>query len=109
VSDTKPQHFCLSIIGSARLDIMHEVGDSLAGHYFMHRLLPFSPAELLNLSFASDLGRFIIRGGFSESLLDHAETGAHRLRQQYIDNLFGTDIFHFNTVYNLRGIQFVFE
>lgn len=64
IYDTKPQNLRILVTGSARLDIMRQVGDSLAGRYFMHHLLPFTPAELRDSTFASDIDRFIIRGGF---------------------------------------------
>ena len=36
--DTKPQSMRLLVTGSARLDIFDQLGDSLAGRYFRHRL-----------------------------------------------------------------------
>lgn len=107
--DTKPKHLHLLVTGSARLDIMRQVGDSLAGRYFMHHLLPFSPAELRDSHFVSDLDRFINRGGFPEPFLIDSDIDAQRWRQQYVDSLLRTDIFDLNNVQNLRAIQLVFE
>jgi hypothetical protein len=107
--DTKPKHLHLLVTGSARLDIMRQVGDSLAGRYFMHHLLPFSPAELRDSQFVSDLDRFISRGGFPEPFLMDSDIDAQRWRQQYVDSLLRTDIFDLNNVQNLRAIQLVFE
>jgi len=45
VYDTKSSHQKILVTGSARLEIFNKVGDSLAGRYFLHRLMPLSPAE----------------------------------------------------------------
>ena len=45
VYDTKSSNQKILVTGSARLEIFNEVGDSLAGRYYLHRLLPLSPAE----------------------------------------------------------------
>lgn len=46
----KQQKFLIS--GSARLEIFTQVGDSLAGRFFLHRLFPLSPSEgVLNFNF----------------------------------------------------------
>ena len=47
VFDTKNNNTRILITGSARLDVYDQLGDSLAGRYFRHRLLPFSYKELL--------------------------------------------------------------
>ncbi|MCB1083428.1 MAG: AAA family ATPase, partial [Simkania sp.] len=38
VYDTKKPHQKILVTGSARLEIFQQVGDSLAGRYFLHRL-----------------------------------------------------------------------
>lgn len=45
IYDTKLPHQKILVTGSARLEIFKEVGDSLAGRYFLHRLFPLSPVE----------------------------------------------------------------
>ncbi|HBC71181.1 MAG TPA: hypothetical protein DCZ38_00150 [Coxiellaceae bacterium] len=111
IYDAKPKHLHLLVTGSARIDIMRRVGDSLAGRYFMHHLLPFSPAELSDSHshFATDLDRLMVRGGFPEPFLADSDIDAKRWRQQYIDSILRTDIFDLNNVQNLRAIQLVFE
>ncbi len=47
VYDTKPATMRILVAGSVRLDVYDQLGDSLAGRYFRHRLLPlFSMAGL---------------------------------------------------------------
>jgi predicted AAA+ superfamily ATPase len=45
VYDTRPPHMMILVTGSARLEAFRQHGDSLAGRFFRHRLLPVSPAE----------------------------------------------------------------
>ena len=109
IYDTKSEKLRILVTGSARLDTMRQVGDSLAGRYFMHHLLPFSPAELADSEYTNDLERLIARGGFPEPFLVAADVDANRWRQQYIDSLLRTDIFDFDKIQDLRAIQLVFE
>ena len=66
VYDTKPENQKILVTGSARLEIFNQVGDSLAGRYFLHRLLPLSPAECGKLGLTYTLDHFLERGGFPE-------------------------------------------
>lgn len=109
IYDTKPEHLSLLVTGSARLGVMKKVGDSLAGRYYMHHLMPFSPAELRNSSLSADLDRFINRGGFPEPFLTESDIDANRWRQQYLDSLIRTDIFDLDTIQNIRAIQLTLE
>jgi uncharacterized protein len=78
--DTKSENVAIIVTGSARLDIVRKAGDSLAGRYFTHHLLPFSPAELNDTSFVDDINRFIERSGFPEPFLVEDPIDADRWR-----------------------------
>ncbi len=107
--DTKPEKLAIIVTGSARLDILRQAGDSLAGRYFTHHLMPFSPAELKNTKFAHDINRFIIRSGFPEPFLAENQTDADRWRLQYIESLIREDIFELDKIDSLKNIRLVFE
>lgn len=109
IYDTKPQNQKIIVTGSARLDIFRQAGDSLAGRYFLHHLLPFSPAELANTIYANDINRFIERSGFPEPFLAEDPIEADRWRLQYIDSLIREDIFELDRIDNLKNMQIVFE
>lgn len=109
IYDTKPEQQQILVTGSARLDIFRQVGDSLAGRYFIHHLLPFSPAELRNTIYAKDSERFLARGGFPEPFLTEDPVDASRWRNQYVDSLLRTDIFEFDSINNVKNMQLVFE
>src|SRR5579872_1109214 len=87
VYDTKPAHQKILVTGSARLEIFNQVGDSLAGRYFLHRLMPLSPAECFKVGASYPLDRFLERGGFPEPFLAEDRVDADRWRLQYIDSL----------------------
>jgi len=109
IFDTKREKQKILVTGSARLEIFNQVGDSLAGRYFLHRLMPLSPAELKKIGLDSDLDRFIERGGFPEPFLADEEVDARRWRLQYIDSLLRIDVLEFDNIQNLNAIRLVFE
>ena len=46
VYDTKSEAIHILVTGSARMDAFKKVGDSLAGRFYVHHLLPFTLAEI---------------------------------------------------------------
>lgn len=109
VYDTKPAHQKILVIGSSRLEIFNQVGDSLAGRYFLNRLMPLSPAECHKLHLSYPLDRFIERGGFPEPFLAEDIIDANRWRLQYVDSLLREDVLNFEEIHNLKAIRLVFE
>lgn len=105
VFDTRPPHLAILVTGSARFDFLRQTGDSLAGRFFTHRLLPFSLCELDKTEYRGGLGRLLERGGFPEPLLAESAVDARRWRQNYIDGLIRTDVFDVENIHNLRGMQ----
>ncbi|MFH1644104.1 MAG: ATP-binding protein, partial [bacterium] len=109
VFDTKPEHMKILVTGSARLDIYNQLGDSLAGRYFRHRLLPFSLSEFMQLSEPLNMQRLIERSGFPEPYLAENDTEANRWRLQYINSMLSTDIFEIDKIQNVKAMQLVFD
>lgn len=110
VFDTKEEKLKILVTGSARLNTFRQSGDSLAGRFFLHRLLPFSLAELKDeKSINNIIERLISRGGFPEPLLALSEEDARRWRGQYLDGLVRADILDFENIHNFRAIQMVLE
>ena len=103
VYDTKPEHMMILVTGSARLETFRQSGDSLAGRYFTHRLLPLSPSE----TGSDDLEKFMKRGGFPEPFLAGDDAEADRWRMQYIDGLIRIDILDFERIHDLKAIQLI--
>lgn len=109
VYDTKPASQKILVTGSACLEIFNHVGDSLAGRYFLHRLLPLSPSECDKIHVAYTLEHFLERGGFPEPFLGEDPIDAKRWRLQYADSLLREDVLEFDNIQNLNAIRLVFE
>ncbi len=109
VYDTKLPHQKILVTGSARLETFNKVGDSLAGRFFLHRLLPLSPAECEKVGVAYTIDRFLERGGFPEPFLDKELVEANRWRLQYVDSLLRIDVLDFENIHNLNAIRLVFD
>jgi predicted AAA+ superfamily ATPase len=109
VFDTRPPGMRILVTGSARLDMLRRSGDSLSGRYFLHRLMPFSLAELKGTSLDGDLDRLLERGGFPEPLLADDPVDADRWRTQYKDSLVRTDVLDFGRVAEIKNMELVFE
>ncbi len=109
IYDTKPDSMRILVTGSARLDVYDRLGDSLAGRYFRHRMLPISLSELRSSSEKLDINGLIDRSGFPEPYLSKDNVSAARWRLQYIESLLSTDIFEIDKIYNLRAMRVVFE
>lgn len=109
VFDTRPPHLKILVTGSARLDTFRKSGDSLAGRFFVHHLLPFSLSELKKEKTNFEIDRFIDRGGFPEPFLAKTNQDANRWRSQYFDGLIRNDILDFETVHNFKAVQMVLD
>ncbi len=109
VFDTRPKHLRILVTGSARLETFRQSGDSLAGRYFLHRLLPVSPAEATAVGVNVDLAHFLERGGFPEPFLAEEAADAGRWRRQYVNGLVREDILSFENVHELRAISLLLE
>ncbi len=109
IYDTKPEKLSILVTGSARLETFRQSGDSLAGRFFRHRLMPFTPSEVSHLLITNDLDRFMTRGGFPEPFLMDETQDADRWRLQYIDGLIRDDILDFEKIHDFKAIQLVFD
>lgn len=109
VYDTKSPNQKILVTGSARLEIFNHVGDSLAGRYFLHRLMPLSPAECEKVHVDYSLDRFLERGGFPEPFLAKELLDANRWRLQYVDSLLREDVLDFDQIQNVNALRLVFE
>ena len=108
IYDNKPEDMHILVTGSARLDTFRQSGDSLAGRYFIHHLLPFSYKEsLIDKKFTLD--HLIERGGFPEALLADNQEETTRWRKLYSDNLIRDDILDFENIQELKTMQLLLK
>ncbi len=100
----------LLVTGSARLDAHRRGGDSLAGRYLLHRLLPLSVAELCtSMPPAEALEGLLRLGGFPEPFLKGSETGARRWRRGYLERIVREDVRDFGNVGDLQALAMLVE
>jgi uncharacterized protein len=109
IFDTRRECLRILVTGSARMDIMSHSGESLAGRYFRHRLLPFGPAELKKNGVSGGLELLMRRGGFPEPLTADSDTDAARWRSQYLDGLLRYDILDYQRIADFRALQLTVE
>jgi len=109
VYDTKEEWQKILVTGSARLDTFRQAGDSLAGRFYVHHLLPFSMSELKDEEVGKDIERFLEIGSFPEPFLAKNKIEARRWRSQYIDGLIRVDVLDFEKIHDFKAIQTVFE
>ncbi len=107
IFDTKLPHLKILVTGSARLDAHRSAGDSLAGRYFVHHLLPLSFKELAGTSY--ELSHLFNRGGFPEPFLSESEVDAGRWHGLYAESLLRQDVLDFENVGNRVAMQQVFD
>lgn len=109
IYDTKPAQLKILVTGSARLDYVRHSGDSLAGRFFAHHLMPFSLSELDEPENSVNIDQLLERGGFPEPLLAKRPVDAKRWRNQYIDGLIRFDVLDFGNISDLKTIQMILE
>lgn len=109
IYDTRPTSMRMLLTGSARLDVMQKIGESMAGRFFVHHILPLSVAELRQVE-ASDLAlpvssltHLLERSGFPEPFLASQED-SQRWHPLYLDSLIRADVLNFATVDDLQAM-----
>jgi predicted AAA+ superfamily ATPase len=116
VYDSRPQGMCILVTGSARLEAFRGMGDSLAGRYFRHQLLPLTLSEIAGQASNHEdfnaevcLENLMQFGEFPEPYLTGSVEYAERWRSFYIDGLIREDILDFEKVRDFKKIQLTLE
>lgn len=110
VEGTRPQLF---VTGSARLDTMKKVGDSLAGRYFSYRLHPFDLRELAlispDISPNEALERLLKFGGFPEPFIENDPSFYLKWSKTHQDIILKQDLIEIEDVRDIRSIELLNE
>ena len=109
VYDTKNERLKILVTGSARLEAYRHIGDSMAGRFFTHHLMPLSLAELKGTPYQKDIEYFMRRGGFPEPFLAKDELTAERWRGEYIDSLVKGDVLSFEKICDIDLMDNIFN
>lgn len=95
----------LLLTGSARMDVYRRGGDSLAGRAYLHRLYPFSIAELKSSDNPQKIAEHLMRfGGFPEPYLSQSETKAKRWRNQIFERVIRQDVQDLEPVKDIQSL-----
>ena len=107
VEGTRPR---LLVTGSARLDIVRKMGDSMAGRFFGYRLHPFDLKELTPLSSPRECFETLMRvGGFPEPFLKGTDRFYARWRRSHIDIILRQDLPTPESVSDIHGVETLVE
>lgn len=110
VVDTEGVRPRLLVTGSAKLDLIRKMGDSLAGRYFQHRLHPLDIKELCGeLPAEEALDRLMRMGGFPEPFLRGSERFYKRWRRSHLDIILRQDLLDLEAVRNIQAIETLVE
>lgn len=109
VYDTKPEKMRILVTGSARLYTHKNVGDSLAGRFFVHTIFPFSLNEIKDQVESTKqpeaLDRLINQGGFPEPFLATLNSDSERWRTFYVESLIRADVVDFSAIDNMKSMN----
>jgi len=115
IVDTEGIRPRLLVTGSARLDIVRKMGDSLAGRHFAHTLHPLTLKELCQggkLRIEERVKHFntlLTIGGFPEPFLNGSETFARRWRRSHLDIILRQDLLDLEQVRSISQIETLIE
>lgn len=109
IYDTKPEALHILVTGSARMNAFKSVGDSLAGRFYAHHLLPFTPAEIKETELGDSFSLLLERSGFPEPLLSENDEEADRWRQSYTESLLGQDVLEFQDIDKVNIIKQIYQ
>ncbi len=104
VYDKKPENMRILVTGSARLETFRKTGDSLAGRFFVYRLMPFCFNDV-SIKQNMEVGHFMKRGGFPEPLLANKDFEADKWRKNYLDSLLRDDVFSLRKIVDIKLLE----
>ena len=100
------------VTGSARMNTFRRAGDSLAGRFFHHTLLPIDPKEglklLPSLSAVEVLERIMNVSGFPEPFFNGGVPDYRRWRSSHLDVILKQDLLELENIRSLSDIQNLF-
>ena len=106
VFDTRLKHQHILVTGSARLQRQSWSGDSLAGRYFLHTLLPFSLFEYKKARRKASFNSLFNRGGFPEPLfISKNFDDIQKWRDQYFFSLIREDAPDLKNFHNYKKLE----
>lgn len=98
------------VTGSARLEALKKVGDSLAGRHFHLRLHPFDIKELAGQMTGEEAYRRLLQhGGFPEPFLKNSSVFSGLWRKSHTDTIVRQDLLSLEVVKDINQIEVLIE
>lgn len=107
--DTRNPNMHMLVTGSAKLETYRKAGDSLAGRFFVHHLLPISLKEMEGTVYTNNFEHLLKRGGFPEPFLAESDAEANIWRNNYVDSLIREDVIDFGSIEKIKEMRQVFD
>ncbi len=110
IVDNKEKEPPLFVTGSARMDTIRKVGDSLAGRYFLHHLNPICLKDLREFdSPTRNLKRLLTVSGFPEPFLKDSTSFFKRWQRTHLDIILRQDLPDLENVRDIASIETLVE
>lgn len=94
------------VTGSARMDTLRKVGDSLAGRHFNFRLHPLDLKELKGIGSSKDnYERLIAYSGFPEPFFENSKAFYNRWKRSHTDLILRQDLFSLELVKDVSSFE----
>lgn len=94
------------VTGSARLNIVKKMGDSLAGRFFSYQLYPLDLQELKGHETTQKNYQKLLRfGGFPEPFFEGSEKFYGQWKRSHIDMILRQDLLNFEVVKDLDSLE----
>ena len=103
----------LVVTGSARLDTLKKVGDSLAGRYFQYRIHPLDIRELVsidkNICRKEAIEKLLSLGGFPEPFIKGDQRFYNLWKKTHLDIILKQDMIYLEGLRDIRSIEILIE
>lgn len=110
IYDTEGLHPKIVVTGSARMDIVKKIGDSLAGRFFSYRLHPLDIKEVFPIiKPAEAMERILEIGGFPEPFLENNQRFYNRWKKSHLDIILRQDLIDLESVSDISSIEILIE
>ena len=109
IFDTEGVRPRILVTGSARLETLSNVGDSLAGRFFSYRLHPFTIEELKKSGYKEQnnelLKRLLEYSGFPEPFLESNKRFYGRWQKSHLDTILREDLISLLEIKNIHKLK----
>lgn len=109
IYDVEARPPAILVTGSARLELLRNVGDSLAGRFFQHRLYPFDLKELQAANPEEALEVISNFSGFPEPFFEGRAEFYGKWRVSYIDSIIRQDLIDLENVRDISSLFTLIE